>query len=275
MSAPNRPQTSVLTAQRAGVVGCQHCGKVSPAQTTICPRCGGAIILPTTATLQKVWAWLFAGLVMYVPANVLPMLVTSTINGTQANTILGGVVELALHGDIGVALIVFVASIVIPVAKFVAIAYLALAVGTKRRAGGHRHLVLYEIVEFIGRWSMIDVFVVAILSALATGELRDACGKGDAAMVARAQGVGPKLAGRIVNELKDKAGAMPGGSGGFAVGVAAAPAGSKGADAASALENLGFKPAVAAQAVARALEELGEGASEGDLIRVALKKAAS
>ena len=90
----------------------------------------------------------------------------------------------------------------------------------------------------------------------------------------RAQGVGPKLAGRIVNELKDKAGAMPGGSGGFAVSAAAAPAGSKGADAASALENLGFKPAVAAQAVARALEELGEGASEGDLIRVALKKAA-
>ena len=114
---------------------------------------------------------------------------------------------------------------------------------------------------------------LAILSALSTGDLRDACGKGDAAMVARAQGVGPKLAGRIVNELKDKAGAMPGGSGGFAV-SASVPVGSKGADATSALENLGFKPAVAAQAVARALEELGEGASEGDLIRVALKKAA-
>lgn len=115
---------------------------------------------------------------------------------------------------------------------------------------------------------------LAILSALSTGELRDACGRGDAAMVARAQGVGPKLASRIVNELKDKAGAMPGSAGGFAVTSAAAPAGSRGADAASALENLGFKPAVAAQAVARALEELGEGASEGDLIRVALKKAA-
>jgi Holliday junction DNA helicase RuvA len=114
---------------------------------------------------------------------------------------------------------------------------------------------------------------LAILSALSTGELREACGRGDAAMVARAQGVGPKLAGRIVNELKDKAGAMPGGSGGFAA-VTAAPAGSKGADAASALENLGFKPAVAAQAVARAIEELGDSASEGDLIRVALKKAA-
>lgn len=119
---------------------------------------------------------------------------------------------------------------------------------------------------------------LAILSALSTGELRDACGKGDAAMVARAQGVGPKLASRIVNELKDKAGAMPGsgpgGAGGFAPNAAGAPAGSKGADAVSALQNLGFKPAVAAQAVARALEELGEGAGEGDLIRVALKKAA-
>lgn len=120
---------------------------------------------------------------------------------------------------------------------------------------------------------------LAILSALSTGELRDACGRGDAAMVARAQGVGPKLASRIVNELKDKAGAMPasgpGSAGGFAAGAAAAaPAGGLGADAVSALQNLGFKPAVAAQAVAAALAELGEDAGEGDLIRVALKKAA-
>lgn len=118
---------------------------------------------------------------------------------------------------------------------------------------------------------------LAILSALSTYELRDACGRSDAAMVARAQGVGPKLAGRIVNELKDKAGAMPGGVGvgGIASGAGAAMPRGGGADAVSALQNLGFKPAVAAQAVAAALGELGEGASEGDLIRVALKKAAS
>ena len=113
---------------------------------------------------------------------------------------------------------------------------------------------------------------LAILSALTTGELRDACAAQDAAMVARAQGVGPKLAGRIVNELKDKAGALPGGGG--IAGVAASPAGSASADAVSALQNLGFKPAVAAQAVARAQEELGEDAGESELIRVALKRAA-
>ncbi|MEO0591157.1 MAG: Holliday junction branch migration protein RuvA [Pseudomonadota bacterium] len=115
---------------------------------------------------------------------------------------------------------------------------------------------------------------LAILSALSTGELRDACAGGDAASVARANGVGPKLAGRIVNELKDKAGALPGGTTGSGIGAASAPAGSASADTVSALENLGFKPAVAAQAVARAVEELGEGAREGELIRVALKKAA-
>ncbi len=113
---------------------------------------------------------------------------------------------------------------------------------------------------------------LAILSALSTGEVQTACAAGDAAMVARANGVGPKLAGRIVNELKDKAGAMPGGGG--AVGAVVMPAGSASADAVSALQNLGFKPAVAAAAVTRALGELGEGADEGELIRVALKRAA-
>lgn len=115
---------------------------------------------------------------------------------------------------------------------------------------------------------------LAILSALSIGELRDACAAGDAASVARANGVGPKLAGRIVNELKDKAGALPGGSPGSGGSPAAAPVGSASADAVSALENLGFKPAVAAGAVSRAIAELGEDAATGDLIRVALKKAA-
>ncbi|WP_209348744.1 Holliday junction branch migration protein RuvA [Pontixanthobacter sp. CEM42] len=113
---------------------------------------------------------------------------------------------------------------------------------------------------------------LAILSALSTAEVQTACANGDAAMVARANGVGPKLAGRIVNELKDKAGALPASAGGAAVAIT--PAGGASADALSALENLGFKPVAAARAVAEAQDELGADASEGDLIRVALKKAA-
>ena len=113
---------------------------------------------------------------------------------------------------------------------------------------------------------------LAVLSALSPQELREACAAGDAAMVARAQGVGPKVASRIVNELKDKAGALP--RGGAAGPVAISPAGGAAADAVSALQNLGFKPAVAAAAVAHAQGELGEGAGLNDLVRVALKRAA-
>jgi Holliday junction DNA helicase RuvA len=93
-------------------------------------------------------------------------------------------------------------------------------------------------------------------------------------MVARANGVGPKLASRIVNELKDKAGGMPTAPGAPGLASAAAPAGFSSADAVSALQNLGFKPAVASMAVGKAVEELGEDAGLNDLVRVALKKAA-
>ena len=114
---------------------------------------------------------------------------------------------------------------------------------------------------------------LAILSALSPDELQRACAAGDAAQVARAQGVGPKLAGRIVNELKDKAGALPGGPAGVSLASVSQP-GSASADAVSALQNLGFKPAVAASAVAHAQADLGEGAELNELVRVALKRAA-
>lgn len=112
---------------------------------------------------------------------------------------------------------------------------------------------------------------LAILSALTSDELHRAVMSGDKAMVARAQGVGPKLAMRIVNELKDRAGGIILGSGG---GAAAPAAGSHGADAVSALLNLGFKPAEASGAVAQAEAELGPEASLDALVRAALKKVA-
>lgn len=113
---------------------------------------------------------------------------------------------------------------------------------------------------------------LAVLSALSTEELQRACAGGDAAMVARAQGVGPKLASRIVNELKDRAGGLPAAPGSPM--LAALPPGSASADAVSALQNLGFKPGVATAAVAHAVDELGDGADLNDLVRVALRKAA-
>ncbi len=155
-----------LTARAAGLVACQACGKVHQAEEPVCRRCG--ILLQSRApdALQKVWAWMLAGLIAYIPANIYPMLLTSTLGRQEENTIIGGIVELTEHGSWGVALIIFVASVVIPIGKFIAIAYLAISVRYPSALSDHYRHLLYEVVEFVGRWSMIDVFVVAILSAL-------------------------------------------------------------------------------------------------------------
>lgn len=156
----------ILTAQAAGLIGCQTCGRVAPRHMHRCGRCGAHLKPVDRRELQSVWAWLLAGMILYIPANLYPMLRTSTLLHSQENTILGGVVDLWRQGSIGIAAIVFIASIVIPIGKFLVIGYLAMCVKRRFRLGRHGRLRLYEIVEFIGRWSMIDVFVVAILSAL-------------------------------------------------------------------------------------------------------------
>ena len=111
-------------------------------------------------------AWLSVGMMCYLPANLLPMLRTRTFGRETDSTIVGGAIELLHHGAWDIALVIFTASVLIPISKFVVILYLVSSIRyhTSLRSAARMHL--YEIVEFIGRWSMIDVFVVAILTAL-------------------------------------------------------------------------------------------------------------
>ncbi len=109
---------------------------------------------------------MFAGFVAYIPANLYPMLETTQLGKTTSSTLIGGVVELVLHQSYGVAFIVFFASIVIPLGKFGAITYLAVQVAKPAPEAAHARHKMFEVVDFIGRWSMIDVFVVALVSSL-------------------------------------------------------------------------------------------------------------
>ncbi|MEM9787835.1 MAG: paraquat-inducible protein A [Pseudomonadota bacterium] len=160
------PVSGIISARDAGLVACQRCGQVHQRDTAYCKRCEAPLRSRDTESLQKVWAWLIAGMIAYIPANVYPMLLTSTLIERSESTIIGGVFELIDYGSYGVAFIVFFASVMIPIGKFVAIAYLAISVQRHSRSNQHERHRAYEVVEFIGRWSMIDVFVVAILSAL-------------------------------------------------------------------------------------------------------------
>lgn len=159
-------EISIKSARNSGLIGCQICGHVAPLGTKRCARCDARLQSRDTHSLQKVWAWMIAGLIAYVPANTYPMLVTTQAFQRQESTIIGGVIDLMGYGSYGVAAIVFVASILIPVGKFLAIGYLAWILRQPHRSDPHLLHGLYEVVEFIGRWSMIDVFVVAILVAL-------------------------------------------------------------------------------------------------------------
>ena len=123
-NAGTAPQ-GILTAHEAGLVGCIQCGLASPRGTTHCPRCGRVLHPPSRRSLQAVWAWMAAGVVFYIPANVYPMLVTTYLGHSSENTIVGGAIELGQGGDWPVAAIVLMASVVIPITKFIAIAYLA------------------------------------------------------------------------------------------------------------------------------------------------------
>lgn len=155
-----------LTARAAGLVACTRCTRVWPMGTPTCARCGARLVSRDPKSLSRVWAWWLAGVMAYVPANLWPMLETRAIGHDQSDTIIGGAVELARMGAWGVAAIIFVASVIIPLAKFIAIAALARAVSRGARTPATTRQRIYEIVDYIGRWSMIDVFVVAILTAL-------------------------------------------------------------------------------------------------------------
>ena len=156
----------VRTAREMGLVACARCTRVWPRGTSRCARCGHKLQSRDRLSLQKVWAWWVVGLMCYIPANLYPMLRTRMLATTSEDTIIAGAVELAHHGSYGIALVILVASVLIPVGKFLIIAGLAFSVRHGSALSPERRHQLYELVEYIGRWSMIDVFVVAILSSL-------------------------------------------------------------------------------------------------------------
>lgn len=174
-------QTQIVTAREAGLVACTRCTRAWPLGTPVCGRCGHKLVSRDAKSLQRVWALWFVGFLCYIPANIYPMLRTRTLFQVEESTIIGGAVELAQYGSFGIAAIILFASVVIPLGKFAAIAFLALSVQQESNVSYHQRLRLYEVVEYIGRWSMIDIFVVAILSSLVQLQALAAINPGPAA----------------------------------------------------------------------------------------------
>jgi paraquat-inducible protein A len=155
--------------RRAGLATCRGCLAICEIGNHVsmsCPRCGAIVHRRIPRSLEKTSAYLAAAAIMYVPANVLPVMRSSSLLAEQDDTILSGVVYLLRSGSWPLALIVFVASIMVPLLKILALGLLVWM--SARRSTSHRlaRARLYRVVEFIGRWSMLDIFAVTLLVAL-------------------------------------------------------------------------------------------------------------
>ncbi|HZR82479.1 MAG TPA: paraquat-inducible protein A [Candidatus Binatia bacterium] len=162
--------TAAPSAMSRGLQSCESCGLLSrPApgdEEAVCPRCGEELRFRKPASLQRTWAFLVAAAICYVPANVLPVLTTNTVAGRESDTILQGVVLLWSPTGWPLSIIVLIASIMIPSAKILAMAYLLVTIQRGSVTGYGQRIRLYRMVELIGRWSMVDVFVDTFTAAL-------------------------------------------------------------------------------------------------------------
>jgi paraquat-inducible protein A len=162
--------TAPQTAMQLGLQSCETCGLLSRPELGEeegrCPRCDEELTFRKPASLERTWAYLIAAAICYIPANVLPVLTTTTAGGEESDTILQGVVLLWSPTGWPLSLIVLVASIMIPVGKIVTLAYLLISVQRGSAQNAEQRVRLFRLVQFIGRWSMVDVFVDTFTAAL-------------------------------------------------------------------------------------------------------------
>ena len=159
-----------LTALRAGLLVCHACEQVNRptagGHRGICSRCGEGLKWRKPESLARSWMFLAIAAILYIPANLLPVLDTTQLGATTRSTILGGVKTLWEDGDILIASVIFVASIVVPAAKILLLATLLVSSSGHSTWDPLARTKIYRVVETIGRWSMVDIFVGAVLVAL-------------------------------------------------------------------------------------------------------------
>jgi paraquat-inducible protein A len=176
MEPPNRRRRAVTRGLRLGTrpdtasrrrIGCNICGLVSrAAEGTPCPRCGYRLRHRKPKAIQRTWAYALGALMLYIPANVYPVLTVIQFGSGEPSTILGGVIELVDYGMWPLALLVFFASVAVPVLKLIGLGVLLISTQIGSAHGLRDRTILYRVVDAIGRWSMIDIFMESILVAL-------------------------------------------------------------------------------------------------------------
>ena len=161
-----------ITAARASLMSCHSCGLLSKGHGPLehaharCPRCGAALHLRKPNSIARTWALLISAAILYIPANVLPIMKVVSFGRAESDTIMSGVIYFLESGSWYLALLIFFASIVVPVLKIIVLSYLLISVQRRSHWRPADRTRLYRITEAVGRWSMVDVYVVTLMVAL-------------------------------------------------------------------------------------------------------------
>lgn len=158
-----------MTLGIAQCPGCHHLVRmkaVTTRQRAVCPRCGGAVSFRKPDSLARTWAWLLTGCILFFPANLYPVMTVISLGKGQPDTIMSGVIHLMDAGMYPIAIVVFIASIFVPLMKLIGIVVLLAVVQLRLPLSPRQCTVMYRWIEFIGRWSMLDLFMISILVTL-------------------------------------------------------------------------------------------------------------
>ncbi len=158
-----------MRALDAGILVCGECHQLEylrEGEKQHCARCGAHLHGRRPNSLARTWALLITAAILYIPANLLPIMTVNFLGSGMPATIMEGVVELIQADMLPIALVVFVASILVPTFKLVGIASLLYSVQRRQPMSARQRILMYRFIEWIGRWSMLDIFVIAILVAL-------------------------------------------------------------------------------------------------------------
>jgi paraquat-inducible protein A len=154
------------TALKCGLAVCHTCMALNSVNAKHCSRCGSLVHSRIPDSIQRTLALLIAASVLYIPANIFPIMTTVQFGQSVDSTIIGGVVLLWKMKSYSVALVILIASVLVPIGKILSIAALSWTVSREKTTSRRQRTSLYRITELVGKWSMVDVFVVAILVAL-------------------------------------------------------------------------------------------------------------
>ncbi|MER2299822.1 MULTISPECIES: paraquat-inducible protein A [Pseudomonas] len=159
-----------MRAIDAGIVVCNECHELNRQEvegdSQACTRCGAIVHPRRPNSIIRTWALLITASILYIPANLLPIMTVSTFGQGSGDTIMSGVITLLKHGMLPIAAVVFIASILVPTFKLIGIALLLYSVQRRQPLSARQRILMYRFIEFIGRWSMLDIFVIAILVAV-------------------------------------------------------------------------------------------------------------